>query len=132
MLITTGSSDLICTFHLPSSLCFFEHKNLYGHLLHMSTDLSPFKNCYLLHQKCPVPPTKCSIPSATLPYYYLIPLLEQILLCPSFISGEVNCKLIKGRNDDLPILVFPGRQAKWLPHRGYLINSYIKFAYANP
>ena len=53
----------------------------------------------------------------------------RIVVRPSL--PDSNYKVFQGRDADLPILVFLGCQAKWLPYRGYLINSYIKFASAN-
>ena len=117
---------------LLSCLCFSEHNNLSDHLLHMSRDFSPFKfycNCYLLHHKIPWFPTiKCNLSFHSSPAPLFCISLRADIDVPILHLCIVNYKQFKGRDDDLPTLVFLGHQAKWLPHRGYLINSCIKFA----
>lgn len=69
-------------------------------------------------------------PSINPPQYLPASFLQQISLCLLHLLIQ-NYKLFKGRQGYLAMLVFLGCQAQCLPQRGYWINSYIRFAYAN-
>ena len=130
MLITTGSSDLPESHSFPAAASqstviflttFFRRQEIFR-----SSSSTITATSFVTSPQ--IRPTERNLPFHYLPHYVLAP-STYCGVHPS-LSGS-NYKVFKGRDGELPILVFLGHQAKWLPYRGYLINSYIKFASAN-
>lgn len=133
MLITTGSSDLPECHSFPAAASqstvifltiFFRRQEIFRSSSSTITVIS------FIITSPQIRPTERNLPFHYLPHYILASLRSTYCgVHPSL--SDSNYKVFKGRDGELPILVFLGHQAKWLPYRGYLINSYIKFASAN-